>query len=205
MQEARAELRAPAAVVFAIDQRSGRAAVVAADPQTPHREWFALDEVSPLADALEAGGPRALSTAQARELALASGLQPRPQAALVAPMPNPGGSLAHALMVGDDRTRVFEPEEIEAAAALAEAAQASMAQRQLAERHGDERARQVAIARAAKALNESLDLTRVLPRVCQEAAVILEADRVCVFRGTAGNPLTLEATSQLPDQGPAAP
>jgi diguanylate cyclase (GGDEF)-like protein len=205
VREARTELQAPSAMVFAIDQRSGRAVVVASDPQTPHREWFALDEVSPIADVLEAAEPRVLSTAQARELALASGLQPRPQAALLAPMPHPGGTLAHALMVGDDRTRVFEADELEAAGALAEAAQASMAQRQLAERHGNERARQVAIARAAKALNESLDLTRVLPRVCQEAAAILGAERVCVFRGTAGNPLALEATSQAPDAGPAAP
>ena len=205
VREARAELRAPAAVVFAIDQRGRRAAVVAAEPQTPHRDWFPLDEVSPLADALDEGVPRALSTAQARELALASGLQPRPQAALLAPMPHPGGTLAHALLVGDDRTRAFEPDEIETAGALAEAARASLAQRQLAERHGTERARQAAIARAAKALNESLDLTRVLPRICEEAAGILDADRVCVFRGTAGNPLTVEATSQSPDAGPAAP
>ena len=205
VREARAELSAPAAVVFAIDQRSGRAVVAAAEPQTPHREWFALDDVSPLAEALETAAPLALSTAQARELALASGLQPRPQAALLAPMPNPGGVVAHALMVADDRTRVFEPDEIEAAGALAEAAGASMAQRQLAERHGAERARQASIARAAKALNESLDLTRVLPRICEEAVGILDAERVCVFRGTAGNPLMLEATSQSPDQGPAAP
>ncbi|HEX8052951.1 MAG TPA: GAF domain-containing protein [Thermoleophilaceae bacterium] len=205
VREARAELRAPAAVVFAIDQRSGRAVVAAAEPQTPHREWFAVDDASPLADALEAGAPVVLSTAQARELALASGLQPRPQAALLAPMPHPGGALAYALMVGDDRTRVFEADELEAAGALAEAARASMAQRQLAERHGTERARQAAIARAAKALNESLDLTRVLPRICEEAAAILEADRVSVFRGSAGNPLTLEATNQTPEAGPAAP
>jgi len=205
VREARAELRAPAAIVFVIDQRSGRAAVVAAEPQTPHREWFTLDEVSPLAEALDLGTPLALSTAQARELALASGLQPRPQAALLAPMSHPGGPLAHALMVADDRTRIFETDELEAAGALAEAARASIAQRQLADRHGSERARQASIARAAKALNESLDLTRVLPRICEEAAAILEADRVCVFRGTAGNPLTLEASSQSPEAGPAAP
>jgi diguanylate cyclase (GGDEF)-like protein len=205
VREAREELRAPAAVVFAIDQRGGRAVVAAAEPPTPHTQWFGLDEASPLAEALEIAAPVALSTAQARELALASGLQPRPQAALLAPMPHPGGAMAYALMVGDDRTRVFEEDELEAAGALAEAARASMAQRQLAERHGTERARQASIARAAKALNESLDLTRVLPRICEEAGAILEADRVSVFRGSAGNPLTLEATSQSPEAGPAAP
>jgi diguanylate cyclase (GGDEF)-like protein len=191
--------------VFEIDQRAGRAVVAAADPPTPHRDWFAIDDASPLGDALDAGMVLPLSTAQARELALASGLQPRPQAALIAPMAHQGGGTAHVLFVGDDRTRVFESDEIDAAGALAEAARASMAQRRLEERHGTERARQAAVARAAKALNESLDLTSVLPRVCEEAAAILEADRVCVFRGSAGNALTLEAASVATDGSPSAP
>ena len=205
MRGARAYFAAPAAVVFAIDQRTRRAVVAASDPHGPHRDWFALDDASPLAEALDAGHPLALSTAQARELALASGLQPRPQAAFVAPMAHPGGALAHALLVADDRARVFDTDELEAAGALAEAARATMAQLQLSEQHGAQRARQASIARAAKALNESLDLTRVLPRVCDEAAAILEADRVCVFRGMAGNPLSLEASSGGPEAGAAAP
>ncbi|HEX8073455.1 MAG TPA: HD domain-containing phosphohydrolase [Thermoleophilaceae bacterium] len=200
-REARAYFRVSAVMVFVVDQRSGRAVVVAADPAPPHRDWFGLDEASPLAEVLLAGAPTRLSTAQARELALASGLQPRPQAALVAPMAHPGGALAHVLLIADEHPRAFDEADLAAAAALAEAARASLAQQMLAEEHGAQRARQSAIARAAKALNESLDLTRVLPRICEEAAGILGADRVLVFRGTAGSALALEASSVAHDGG----
>ncbi|MEA2397750.1 MAG: hypothetical protein QOK25_1306 [Thermoleophilaceae bacterium] len=201
VREARAYFRVSAALVFVVDQRSGRAVVVAGDPPPPHQDWFGLDEASPLAEVLLAGLPTRLSTAQARELALASGLQPRPQAALVAPMAHPGGALAHVLLIADEHPRVFEEAELEAAAALAEAARASLAQLMLAEEHGAQRARQSAIGRAAKALNESLDLTRVLPRICEEAAGIIGADRVLVFRGSAGTSLALEASSVAHEGG----
>ena len=203
MREARGYFAVSSALVFVVDQRTRRAAVVSGDPPPPHRDWFGLDEASPLAEALIGGTPVRLSTAQARELALASGLQPRPQAALVAPMIHPGGPLAPVLLVADERQRTFEDTDLEAAGALAEAARASLAQLLLAEEHGAQRARQTAIARAAKALNESLDLTRVLPRICEEAAGILAADRVLVFRGSAGTSLLLEASSVPQEAGGA--
>src|SRR4051812_2479977 len=71
-REARAYFVASAALVFVVDQRSNRAAVVAGDPHPAHRDWFGLDEASPLAEALATATPARLSTAQARELALAS-------------------------------------------------------------------------------------------------------------------------------------
>jgi diguanylate cyclase (GGDEF)-like protein len=203
VREARGYFGVSAALVFVVDQRTRRAAVVAGDPTPPHRDWFGLDEASPLAEALLAGTPTKLSTAQARELALASGLQPRPQAALAAPMVHPGGALAHVLLVADERPRAFEDTDLEAAGALAEAARASLAQLLLASEHGAQRERQSSIARAAKALNESLDLTRVLPRVCEEAAGILAADRVLVFRGSGGSALVLEAASRSEEAGGA--
>jgi diguanylate cyclase (GGDEF)-like protein len=177
---------------------------VAGDPPPAHSDWFGLDEASPLAEALAAGRPAKLSTAQAREIALASGLQPRPQAAIVAPMAHPGAPLAHVLMVADELPRAFEDADLDAAAAFADAARASLAQLLLVEEHGAQRARQSSIARAAKALNESLDLTRVLPRICDEAAAILGADRVLVFRGSGGRALMLEAANVAPDGGAAA-
>ena len=203
VREARDHFGVSAGLVFVVDQRSRRAAVVAGDPRPAQRDWFGLDEASPLAEALGAGMPVRLSTAQARELALASGLQPRPHAALVAPMVHPGGALAHVLMVADDHPRAFEDADLDAAAALAEAARASLAQLLLAEEHGAQRARQSSIARAAKALNESLDLTRVLPRICEEAASILLADRVLVLRGSPGTNLALEASSVSQEPGGA--
>jgi diguanylate cyclase (GGDEF)-like protein len=203
-REARGYFAATAALVFVVDQRASRAAVVAGDPAPPHRDWFGLDEASPLGEGLASGTPAKLSTAQARELALASGLQPRPQAALVAPMVHPTGPIAHVLLVADERQRAFEDADLDAVAALAEAARANLAQLMLAEEHGARRARQSSIARAAKALNESLDLTRVLPRICEEAAGILGADRVLVFRGSGGSSLLLEASSVAREAGGAA-
>ena len=44
-------------------------------------------------------------------------------------------------------------------------------------------AQQAALARAAKSLNESLDLNRVLVRICHEAASILDGDNAVVYRG----------------------
>jgi diguanylate cyclase (GGDEF)-like protein len=200
VREARAYLDASAALVFVVDQRTRRAAVVAADPPPTHGEWFALDDASPLAEALASGSPARLSTAQARELALASGLQPRPHGALIAPMPHPGGALAYVLLIAAEGERNFDESDLEAAATMAETARASLAQLQLAAEHGTQMARQSAVARAAKALNESLDLNRVLPRICEEAAGILGADRVLVFRGSAGRPLTPEASSTVPGE-----
>ena len=52
-----------------------------------------------------------------------------------------------------------------------------------------ERAREIArlsaLLRAAKLLNETLDVPRVLTRICREAAAILDADTAVVFRLTA--------------------
>src|SRR5207248_588468 len=116
VREARTHFDA-AVLVFVVEQRTRRAAVVAGDPLPTRGDWFGLDEASPLAEALETGTPVRLSTAQARELALASGLQPRPQAALVAPMPHPGGAVAHILLVAAEDPDRFDDEDLDAAPA----------------------------------------------------------------------------------------
>ena len=71
------------------------------------------------------------------------------------------------------RTVTSQAEEVEVARAFADAAAAGLAQLQLAAEHATQTARQAALARAARTLNESLDLNRVLVRICQEAAGIL--------------------------------
>jgi diguanylate cyclase (GGDEF)-like protein len=59
-------------------------------------------------------------------------------------------------------------------------------------------AREAALMRAARSLNESLDLNRVLVRICEEAARVLGADYANVFLGNATDGLRLEATYGLP-------
>ena len=84
-------------------------------------------------------------------------------------------------------------EEVEAAAAFLAAAGSTLGHVAMFESGARDSRRQSALARAAKALNESLDLSRVLPRICAEAAEILGADAVAVYRGSAGRALVLEA------------
>ncbi len=86
-------------------------------------------------------------------------------------------------------------EEVEAAAAFLAAAGSTLGHVAMFESGARDSRRQSALARAAKALNESLDLARVLPRICAEAAAILGADAVAVYRGSAGRALVLEARS----------
>src|SRR5918999_838675 len=59
-------------------------------------------------------------------------------------------------------------------------------------------AREAALMRAARSLNESLDLNRVLVRICEEAARVLGADYANVFLGNAADGLRIEATYGLP-------
>jgi diguanylate cyclase (GGDEF)-like protein len=61
-------------------------------------------------------------------------------------------------------------------------------------------AREAALMRAARSLNESLDLNRVLVRICEEAARVLGADYANVFLGNASDGLRLEATYGLPGE-----
>src|SRR4051794_876137 len=47
VREVRGYFGVSASLVFVVDQRTRRAAVVAGDPSPPHRDWFGLDEASP--------------------------------------------------------------------------------------------------------------------------------------------------------------
>ena len=61
-------------------------------------------------------------------------------------------------------------------------------------------AQQAALARAAKSLNESLDLNRVLVRICHEAASILDGDNAVVYRGDGPRRRGVEATYGMPPE-----
>src|SRR5204863_150371 len=63
VREARTHFDA-AVLVFVVEQRTRRAAVVAGDPLPTRGDWFGLDEASPLAEALETGTPVRLRTAR---------------------------------------------------------------------------------------------------------------------------------------------
>jgi len=106
----------------------------------------------------------------------------------------------HVLLLTDTGSRGFSAEDIEVAAAFANAAAVSLSQLRLSRDHAEQVARQSALARAAKTLNESLDLPEVLTRICEEAASILDGDNAAVYRGNDATGLVLEAGHNFPPE-----
>ena len=106
----------------------------------------------------------------------------------------------HVLVLADAEGRTFADEEVQVAQAFAAATSATLAQLRMAGERAVQIAQQAALARAAKSLNESLDLNRVLVRICHEAASILDADNAIVYRGNASDGIVIEATFGLPPE-----
>jgi diguanylate cyclase (GGDEF)-like protein len=196
--EARSLLGVPAAYLFAVDHER-MATLVGADPSPVGVVSFSIDSVPGLADQLTRGQAVRLSGADADELAAVSGLDVGAEGGVLVAARAHEDAPGYALLLEDAIGRPLTSEGIEAAAAFVTAAAASMAQLRLMERQTAQNARQSALARAAKALNESLDLGRVLPRICAEAAAILDAESVMVYRGSAAKGLVLEASNSAPD------
>ena len=106
----------------------------------------------------------------------------------------------HVLVLADGEGRTFADDEVQVAQAFAAATSATLAQLQMAGERAVQIAQQAALARAAKTLNESLDLNRVLVRISHEAASILDADNAIVYRGSAEDGMVVEATFGLPPE-----
>ena len=194
-RELRAFTNASSALLLRVDERAATATPTAADPGSAPdpASPIPLDHAPPIADALTAELAIRLDGEEAAKLATAIGAAaPAQAAALLLPL-RQGVGAAYVLALIGDRVRTLSVEDVEAAAALLSVAGTTLAQTALLEQGARESERHGALARAAKALNESLDLSRVLPRICQEAATILDADAVAVYRGNAGRALVLEA------------
>jgi len=147
-----------------------------------------------VADLLESRtGPVAADGVQVSRLDRALGAGSPSGTMLLLPMRS-SDRVTHVLLLGDREGKRFDEEQVEMAEVFAAAASAALAQLAVAEEHSAQVARQAALARAAKTLNESLDLNRVLVRICQEAASILDADNAVVYRGSGEDGVTVEAT-----------
>jgi len=66
--------------------------------------------------------------------------------------------------------------------------------------HEAHTARQLALTRAAKTLNESLDLETLLGRICEEAIGLLDADHAAAFRGTHASGFVVGGVAGLPPE-----
>jgi diguanylate cyclase (GGDEF)-like protein len=147
------------------------------------------------ADPSDAG--RALLAAIAAEAAELLGV---PDAEVLPPGRAPAtGSFVLAL---PDHVLVLsaEPDDPDLATAFAAAAAAALNQQRATADQARHAARQQALTRAAKTLNESLDLSTLLARICEEATLVIEADSAAIFSGSADEGLTVRAAYGLPPE-----
>jgi diguanylate cyclase (GGDEF)-like protein len=200
VREARDLLGTDTALLLAVEASEGLAQVISSEPEdgrehprVPVAAIPALQELVELRRAAtRAGGD------QARALAAALGAELAPGLALVLPV-RTQDALDHALILLAGPGRSLEPSEVDIAAAFAGACGALLAQTQLAAEQSARVAQQAALARAAKTLNESLDLGDVLRTICDEATRLLEADAAALYRGDA-DALTIEAMIGQPPE-----
>ena len=125
------------------------------------------------------------------------GMRVAPGFALSVPMRARDGSDHLLLLTDPDPARAVRGDRAELAAAFAAAAASGLAQLRLVEEQAARTAQQAALARAAKTLNETLELPAVLAAICTEARSILDGDSAAAYIGGKGQPLIIEAAVGL--------
>jgi diguanylate cyclase (GGDEF)-like protein len=199
VHEARAFFRVAAAVLLSVAELEEHSEVVAAEPPTGARNGCralsALPAVGRLLGVRE--NARIVLGDEAASLARALGVAGPVRSALLLPM-RVRERVRHVLILADASEQLeVGAEDLDVARAFATAAGAGLAQLELAAESAARHARQASLTRAARTLSESLDLNRVLVRICEEAARILDADYANVFLGNAAEGLRFEATYGL--------
>jgi diguanylate cyclase (GGDEF)-like protein len=146
---------------------------------------------------------RAYSELQGSQLELLGrvlGMRTPPGFALAVPM-RARDATDHVLVLADvDPSRALRGERAELAVAFAAAAASSLAQLRLVEEQAARTTQQSALARAAKTLNETLDVPAVLDAICREARAILSGDCAAAYIGERGEPLVIQAATGLAEE-----
>ena len=202
VDEARSFFDVAQVSLLSVSPREARVEPIAASPAPRRRRGsLALASFPALARLVEEDAPaQVVDGEEAAALGSALGGDEAPKGTyLLLPM-RTGEAVRHLLVVASGGPREFGAEEVEIADAFATAAAASLAQLALMEGHAEQMAQQAALARAAKSLNESLDLNRVLVRICNEAAGILDGDNAVVYRGNGEEGVVVEATYGMPPE-----
>jgi diguanylate cyclase (GGDEF)-like protein len=200
VREARAFFRVTRGLLLTVSELEGRVEVVAMDPEAPRPEdLLAIVDLPPVAAVIDDGEPVRVGGDGAVALGRAIGAGERARSVLLLPL-RLRGTVSYVLALADEREREFTAEEAEVAGAFAAAAAAGLAQLQLAADHAAQTARQAALARAAKSLNDTLDLNRVLVRICEESTSILDGDCAVVYVGDGREGLRMEAVLGLPPE-----
>jgi diguanylate cyclase (GGDEF)-like protein len=177
VREARRFFRAPGTLLIEIDDQERRATVIGDDGAPDRDGTLTLEEIPALARLVDDGLERIGADGQLgpAELIALGG-----EAALLVPGPP---------IEPDALTGVF----VNAAAAVLRQSRSAVAQTERLER-------QLALTRAAKTLNESLDLPTLLGRICHEARTLLDADVATVYQRADGGDFIAQATSGLPPE-----
>jgi len=128
------------------------------------------------------------------------GLRTAPGFALSLPMRTRDASDLLLILADVDVSQAVRGERAELASAFAAAAASGLAQLRLVEEQAARSAEQSALARAAKTLNETLDLPAVLHAICQESRAILGGDSAAAYIGRGDEPLIIEAAVGLADK-----
>ncbi len=108
--------------------------------------------------------------------------------------------LDSVLVISGLAAQAVDAFDAEVATAFADAAAAALDRGRALAEHQRQARQQQALTRAAKSLNESLDLDTVLARICAEAARVTEADVTGVYRGAHDEPLVLSHAQGLPPE-----
>ncbi len=140
-----------------------------------------------------------LRGAELDELGRALGMRRPPGFAVALPMRTRDAN-DHVLVLADrDAAHALDPERTELAAAFSAAAASALAQLRLVEEQAARTGQQAALARAAKTLNETLDLPAVLDAICNESRAILDGDSAAAYIGGQDEPLVIAAAVGLAD------
>jgi len=189
--EAAALLRVPAAAVIAGSDCDGEARI--ASSREPIRAVPAA-ELGPIAALVASGEDHA--RLHGAEAALPVGDASHPCAILL----RLSGETVRVLALTSSEDDVLDPATLTLGLAFAEAASAAFTHQATGLAHRRTAGQHAALARAAKTLNESLDLSTLLARICQEAATVTSADSAVVYRLTGDDALAVEAAHGLPPE-----
>ena len=198
VSESREFFHVTRAVLLSMARDGGSVETVAVSPDTDRRPSpVVLSELPALRELVDRGLPAlTLEGEAAAEIGKVLGSTPPAAAVMLLPMRS-GDAIQHVLVLADGTSRQFNQEDVEVGCAFAGAVSASLAHVRLNEENAAQIDRQAALARAAKTLNESLDVDHVLRRICHEAASILDGDNAVVYRGNGTKGLRVEATYGL--------
>ena len=194
-REARELFGVDGALLLAVDERQRSLSVLAADPAGPDsqaRAGHALVTVPAVRDLLELRLSVAHGSLEDTPLAAAIGWRAPSPTVLFVPVRD-RERIGHVLALARSLVQPFSPAEQELAIAFAAAASGALAQVRLADEHATNMAQQSALARAAKTLNDSLDINQLLTAICAEAQAIIGADNSGIYLGDKETGLVAEA------------